>query len=103
MSEQAAPVEEGRPGSAAQIAYLTVRSKFTTTNGDSSTETHWELYRNWQDDERVDPTQLQTITEAYEAATFAPHDISKEVATAAVEATAGLVTTSRSKTNPSDD
>jgi len=51
----------------------------------------------------VDPTQLQTITEAYETATFAPHEISKEVATAAVDATAELVTTSRSQTDPSDD
>jgi len=98
-----AALEEGRPGAAAQIAYLTVRSQFTPTDGDRSTQTHWEFYRNWQDDERVDPTQLQTITEAYEAAMFAPHEISKEVAAAAIDATAELVSTSQSKTDPSDD
>lgn len=78
-----AALAAGNPDAAVQIAYAGVRDQLQSAAADD-VATHWEFYRRWQDTAPVDRTQLQTITEAYETATFAPDPIAAGTAADAV-------------------
>jgi hypothetical protein len=74
---------EGAPSTAVQLAFATVRSGL----GIDDSRTHWEVYRaasEGLDGERR--AALQAVTEAFEAATFAPEGIDREGARRALEA-----------------
>ena len=75
----------GRPDDAVRIAYAAMRSRLQPPETDA-TGTHWEFYRRWGDDADVDRTRLQTVTEAYETAAFAPDSVSSDDADDAVTA-----------------
>ena len=73
----------GRPDDAVRIAYAAMRSRLRSSEGDT-VATHWEFYRRQQDD--VDGTRLQAVTEADEAAAFAPDPVSTDAAADAIAA-----------------
>ncbi|EMA58396.1 Ig-like domain repeat protein [Halorubrum lipolyticum] len=75
---------------AVQLAYAGVRAWLSSGSG-PSTDTHREFYERRKRDDDIDTTRLKQITEAYEAAAFAPNDVSAETADEAVAATDELV------------
>ena len=80
-----------------QRAYATVRSTLgEDRNGDSAdVRTHWEFYQELASEVDSDTQEaLRTVTEAFEAATFAPSPIGEERADAAVDAAKRCVTVS---------
>lgn len=81
----------GQPDEAVRAAYMAVRARLGAAETSAETQTHWEFYRQWQDDDKIETAQLQTVTEAYEAAAFAPDMVSAEQAAAVVTATTDLV------------
>lgn len=97
-----AALDNDQPGTATQIAYATTRSQLTPDATTRSADTHWEFYRHRQDADDIDVGHLQTVTEAYEAAAFAPRGVTGDAAAAAVEATADLVNSGSLQTDKSD-
>jgi hypothetical protein len=78
---------------------MAVRARLGGDDTDPGTQTHWEFYRRWQDNDEIETSHLQTVTEAYEAAAFAPDAVSAERATDVVTATAELVDPDRTLEN----
>ena len=75
----------GQPDDAVRIAYAAMRSRLQPPEAETEA-THWEFYRHWQENATVDRTQLRTVTEAYETATFAPDSVPSDTAADAVTA-----------------
>ncbi|OYR56614.1 DUF4129 domain-containing protein [Halorubrum halodurans] len=86
LSRARAELAAGRPDETARIVYAVVRSRLGRSAEDASSETHWEFYRRWRDDDEVDAAGLETVTEAYERAEFAPHEVPSRTADDAVDA-----------------
>ncbi|MUW14126.1 DUF4129 domain-containing protein [Halorubrum sp. CBA1125] len=80
-----------------------VRSRLSRSTADASTETHWEFYRRWRDADDVDADGLETVTEAYEEAEFAPHGVPSETADDAVTASDEIVDPGPSPREQGDD
>jgi len=92
----------GRPDEAAKVAYAVVRSRLSRSSGDPSSETHWEFYRRWRDDGRVDEGNLRTVTESYETAAFAPDEVPSQAADDAVTASDDILDPGGAQTDPND-
>lgn len=70
-------LQNGRPDRAVQATYLAVRYDLETRLGTTAPLTHWEFYQQYRDavnDSSAD--SLQSLTEAYERATFSGDSIS---------------------------
>jgi hypothetical protein len=93
----------GRPDEAAKVAYAVVRSRLSRSSGDPPSETHWEFYRRWRDDEGVNSGSLKTITEAYETAEFAPDEVPSQTADDAVTASDDLLDPGAAEPKSDDD
>lgn len=94
LQQARAELTAGRPDEAVRIAYVVVRSRLGRSVAETSSETHWEFYRRWRDDKEVDSAGLETVTEAYEQAEFAPDEVSSQTADDAVDASNDIIGTS---------
>lgn len=87
-------LEAGDPDRAIETAYAIARGRVAEAITADGAQTHWEFYTACRDDgigeDRLDA--LETLTEAYERAAFAPGSIRNETAEGALAAARVLTT-----------
>jgi len=82
---------EGAPSEAVRLGYGAVRNELLqrTGSGQQDTRTHWEFYRDTAPElPESRAAALESLTEAYERAAFAPAGVTERTAESAVEAAA---------------
>ncbi len=82
---------EGVPSEAVRIGYGAVRRELLERAGseERDTRTHWEFYREMAPElSENQAAALESLTEAYERAAFAPSGVTEQTAVSAVEAAA---------------
>jgi len=82
---------EGAPSDAVRLGYGAVRDELLQRTGseERDTRTHWEFYREVAPElPESRATALESLTEAYERAAFAPAGVTERTAESAVEAAA---------------
>lgn len=85
---------------AVQVAYASLRSALAPTLSDSRSDTHWEFYNRCRD-EGIEPLdETETVTAAYEEATFAPVQISPERAKQVLDVVETVVNQSNADQSP---
>jgi hypothetical protein len=91
---------------AVQVAYASLRSALAPTLSDSRSDTHWEFYNRCRDAGIEPLDETETVTAAYEEATFAPVQISADRAQQVIDAVATVVDqtdTAQSRSGSHDD
>lgn len=98
LDSAASALDDGAFDAAVVTAYAAARDALSapsepgTATGGSVHRTHWEFYSACRDDglseRRLE--SLETLTEAYERAAFAPHEVPPDVASDAVAAATAL-------------
>ncbi len=97
---------DGAPSEAVRIGYGAVRSELLRRTGDTErdTRTHWEFYRDVRSElPEHGAAALETLTEAYERAAFAPSGVDETTAESAVEAAAECLDSSAATDGGSGD
>lgn len=96
LDQAPARLEAEDPDRVIETAYAIARGRMAETISADGAKTHWEFFTACSDNgmgmDRLDA--LETLTEAYERAVFAPRSVRIETAEGALAAARGLTTDS---------